>query len=233
MLKRVRRRLAVRQAVARHRAVGQLLALEQERGHVARRRAVAGEEQRGPRLVEVAREHLAVGAEVGVRRVARGDRLPPRRGERGRDGAGERLVLGRLDVVRAEVVLGQDRVPVGARRRRRPGAAARPGRRRSGASRAGTRRRARRSRRRASRARRRPRRGRVAPKPSARSNAPSRAEIDLGGLDEVAVGPCVNVAVSAWLASSCFRPSLACPAKPLDTCANGREASSALKTGSA
>jgi hypothetical protein len=67
-VERVRRGLAVRQAVARHRPVGQLLALEQELGHVARRRVVPGEEQRRPRLVEVAGEDLAVGAEVRVRR---------------------------------------------------------------------------------------------------------------------------------------------------------------------
>ena len=85
----VGRLLAVGEAVARHRAVGQLLALEQEARHVARRPRGRRPGTRRPRLVEVAREHLAVGAEVGVARgrrrrrpgpTARRARRRPRRG---------------------------------------------------------------------------------------------------------------------------------------------------------
>ena len=66
--------------------------------------------QARPRLVEVAPEHLAVRAEVRVVRVAGRDRLAPRRREARDDRAGERLVLGRLDHVRAQVVLVAERV---------------------------------------------------------------------------------------------------------------------------
>ena len=104
------RGLAVDEAVARHRAVGKLLALEQEQRRVARGRQVAVGEQSGPRLVEVAREHLAVGAEVRVLRIAGRDRLAPWRREARDDRAGEGLVLGRLDHVRAQVVLVGERV---------------------------------------------------------------------------------------------------------------------------
>ena len=107
----VRRHLAVGQAVARHRAVRQLLALEQEARHVARGAPVAGEQERGPGLVEVAAEDLAVGAEVRVRGITGGDGLAPRGRERRRDGAGERLVLGRLHVERAQAVLALQRAP--------------------------------------------------------------------------------------------------------------------------
>ncbi len=139
-----------------------------------------------PGLVQVAREDLAVGAEVGVRGVARGDRLPPRRGERGRDGAGERLVLGRLDVIRAEVVLRQDRVPVGARhpaarapRRDQAGVIAVPAPTVRGVERAGNG---------AERpARGRDGRGRVAPEAEREVERAVGAEVDLGGLHEVAV----------------------------------------------
>ena len=90
----VRRGLAVRQRVARHRAVRLLLALEQERRGVLGGPDVPGDEQAGERLVEVAREHLAIGAEVrrlAVGEHARRDRLAPRRIQSGGDGAGERL----------------------------------------------------------------------------------------------------------------------------------------------
>ena len=63
---RVGRGLAVDEAVARHRAVGLLLALEQEERRVARGGEVAVGHQAGPGLVQVAREHLAVRAEVRV-----------------------------------------------------------------------------------------------------------------------------------------------------------------------
>ena len=102
---RVGRGLAVDEAVSRHRAVRQLLALEQEQRRVARGVEVAVGEEARPRLVEVAGEDLAIGAEVGVRRVAGRDRLTPRRGEAGHDRAGEGLVLGGLEDVRAQVVL--------------------------------------------------------------------------------------------------------------------------------
>ena len=102
---RVGRRLAVDQAVARHRAVGLLLAVEQEQRRVPRGLYVSVGHQAGPRLVQVAGEHLAVGAEVGVVRVARRHRLPPRRRQARHDRAGEGLVLRGLDHVRAQVVL--------------------------------------------------------------------------------------------------------------------------------
>ena len=117
---RVGRDLAVDEAVPRHRAVRQLLALEQEEGRVARGRQVAGCHEARPRLVQVAREHLPVGAEVRVRRVAGRDGLAPRRGEAGDDRAGERLVLGRLDDIGAQVVLGLEPLLVGAREARQP-----------------------------------------------------------------------------------------------------------------
>ena len=100
----VRRDLAVDEAVARHRPVGKLLPLEEEERRVARGREVAGGHQARPALVQVAREHLSVGAEVGVCGVACRDRLTPRRREAGDDRAGERLVLRRLDHVGAQVV---------------------------------------------------------------------------------------------------------------------------------
>ena len=66
----VGRDLSVDEAVARHRAVRQLLALEQEQRRGPRRLEVAGGDEACPRLVQVAREHLTVGAEVRVRRIA-------------------------------------------------------------------------------------------------------------------------------------------------------------------
>jgi hypothetical protein len=100
----VGRRFAVDQAVARHGAVRELLAFEQETDRVARGGTVTGQQQPGEGLVEVAREHLAVGAEIGVVRVAGRYRLPPRGGKAGHDRARERLVLGGLEHVRAEPV---------------------------------------------------------------------------------------------------------------------------------
>ena len=102
---RIGRQLAVDQAVAGHRPVGELLPLEEELERVAGGVQVAIGDQARPRLVEVAREHLAVRPEVGVGRVTRRDRLAPRRGEAGDDRAGERLVLRGLDHVRGGVVL--------------------------------------------------------------------------------------------------------------------------------
>ena len=101
---RVGRGLPVDEAVARHRPVRLLLALEQEQRRIARRREIAVGHQARPDLVEVAGEDLAVGAEVRVGRVARGDRLAPRRRHARDDRAGERLVLGRLQHVRVHVV---------------------------------------------------------------------------------------------------------------------------------
>ena len=109
---RVRRNLAVHEAVPRHRTIGKLLPLEEEERRVTRGREVAGGDQARPALVEVAREHLAVGAEVGVRGVAGRDRLTPRRGEAGDDRAGERLVLRRLDHVGAQVIRVLELLPV-------------------------------------------------------------------------------------------------------------------------
>ena len=109
---RVRRGLSVREAVARHRAVGLLLPLEQEERRVARRLEVAVGHQARPRLVQVAREDLAVGAEVRVRGVAGRHRLAPWRREARSNRARERLVLGRLDHVRAQVVRVVERLPL-------------------------------------------------------------------------------------------------------------------------
>ena len=100
----VRGELAVDQAVARHRAVGELLALEQEPHRVPGGGPVAGQHEPGEGLVQVAGEHLAVGAEVGVVGVAGRDRLPPGRGQAGHHRPGEGLVLGGLEHVRAQVV---------------------------------------------------------------------------------------------------------------------------------
>ena len=110
---RVGRDLAVDQAVPRERAVGQLLALEQEERRVASRGEVAGRDEAGPGLVEVAREDLAIGPEVGVVRVAGRHGLTPRRGEAGHDGARERLVLRGLDHVGAQVVGVLQLLPLG------------------------------------------------------------------------------------------------------------------------
>ncbi len=109
----------VLERVARHRAGGQLLALEQEARGRPGARAVAGEQEPGERLVEVASEHLAVGAEVGrlaVGRVAGRHGLPPRGGEAGGDRAGERLVHARPhDVDRAVVLARHGRAERGIR----------------------------------------------------------------------------------------------------------------------
>ena len=51
------------QAVARHRPVGKLLPLEEEERRIAGGREVAGSDEARPALVQVAREHLAVGTE--------------------------------------------------------------------------------------------------------------------------------------------------------------------------
>ncbi len=104
----VRGGLPVEQRVARHGAVRQLLAVEQEPDRVPCRGQVAVGQQAGEGLVQVAGEHLAVGAEVG--RLAPGGgpgrhRLAPRAGQRGHDGAGEGLVLARLEHVRGQVVV--------------------------------------------------------------------------------------------------------------------------------
>ena len=91
----VGRLLAVDEGVTWEAAVGQLLALEEEAHGGACGAQVAGRHQTGERLVEVAREHLAVGAEVdglAIRGGASADRLPPRAGEGGDHGAGEGLV---------------------------------------------------------------------------------------------------------------------------------------------
>ena len=95
----VGRGLAVDEAVARHRPVRLLLALEQEQGGSARRRQISDGHQARPDLVEVSGEHLAVGAEVGVPWVAGRDRLAPGRGHAGDDRAGEGLVFGGLQHV--------------------------------------------------------------------------------------------------------------------------------------
>ena len=103
----VGRAAPVDEAVARQPSVGQLLALEQEARCVACGRNVAADQQRGERLVEVAAEHLPVGAEVrrlAVLPVAGWDRLSPRRPEAGDYRAGKLLVLAGLDHVGAEVV---------------------------------------------------------------------------------------------------------------------------------
>src|SRR5262249_45098793 len=81
------------------------LAFEEEDGRVASGREIAVGEQARPGLVEVACEHLPIGAEVRVLWIAGRDRLPPRRREARDDRAGERLVLRRLDRVGAQVVL--------------------------------------------------------------------------------------------------------------------------------
>src|SRR2546430_16695204 len=96
---------AVDEAVARHRAIRQLLALEEEERRRARGRQIAVGDQSRPRLVEVTREHLAVRAEVRVRGVAGGDGLSPRGGEAGADRAREPLGPGRLWHVRLWVTL--------------------------------------------------------------------------------------------------------------------------------
>ena len=101
---RVGRGLPVHETVARHRAVRELLPLEQEAHRVARRREVAAGDEACPRFVEVAGEDLAVGAEVGVGGIAGGDGLAPRRRETRDDRAREGLVLRRLDHVRADVI---------------------------------------------------------------------------------------------------------------------------------
>ncbi len=120
---RVGRRLAVEEAVARHRAVGLLLAQEQEVDGVAGRGQVAVGDQAGPGLVQVAGEDLAVGAEVGVRRVAGGDGLAPRRGDAGGDRAGEGLVLRGLER-RSPKRSRANRLPAPARRSARRSTAA-------------------------------------------------------------------------------------------------------------
>ena len=102
--------LAVDEAVARHRPVRLLLPVEQEERRIARRRAIAVGHQPRPDLIEVASEYLAVRAEVRIRRVARRDRLAPRRRHARDDRTGEGLVLGGLqdvcvdEVRRAELV---------------------------------------------------------------------------------------------------------------------------------
>ena len=103
----VRGGLAVEQRVARHRPVRQLLPVEQEPGRRPGRADVPVGQQPGERLVQVAGEHFTVGAEV--RRLASGvhprlHRLAPRAGQGRDDGAGERLVLARLQHVRRQVV---------------------------------------------------------------------------------------------------------------------------------
>ena len=102
---RVRRGLAVHQAVARHGTVGELLAVEEEQRGIPRRGRVSRGHQPGPGFVQIPREDLAVRTEVGVVGIAGRHRLTPRRGETGDDRAREGLVLGRLDDVRAQVVL--------------------------------------------------------------------------------------------------------------------------------
>ena len=73
----VRGGLAVQQRVARHRPVGQLLAVEQEQRGRPGRGDVAVGQQPGEGLVQVAGEHLAVGAEVGRLAVGRSPRPAP------------------------------------------------------------------------------------------------------------------------------------------------------------
>ena len=123
-VERIGRGLAVDEAVARHRPVRQLLVLEEEERRGARGGEVAVGDEARPGLVEIAREDLAVGAEVRVRRVTGRDRLTPRRGEARDDRAGEGLVLRRLEHVGAHVVLVLEAVSLGRREARRASASA-------------------------------------------------------------------------------------------------------------
>ncbi len=127
----VRCRLAVEQGVARHRPVRELLPVEQEQCRRARIRDVPVGQQPGERLVQVAGEHLAVGAEVGRLAVVEGPgghRLPPGAGQRGHDRAGVGLVFAGLDHVRGQVVpRPQLRDPVGGHACKMRGRPAQPG----------------------------------------------------------------------------------------------------------
>src|SRR5712692_3847333 len=73
----VGRELTVEQAIAWHRTVSSLLASEQEIHNVTRCLEVAVEQEASPRLVEVAREDLAIRAEEGVVGVSCRDCLAP------------------------------------------------------------------------------------------------------------------------------------------------------------
>ena len=121
---RVRRHLAVHQAVARHRTVRQLLAQEQEQGGSPGGGEVADGHETGPRLVQITGEHLAVRTEVGVVRVAGRHGLPPRRSQPGDDRTREGLVLTGLEHVGVQVVGAHELLhalvrDTGQRRRRR------------------------------------------------------------------------------------------------------------------
>ena len=67
----------IEEAVTWHRPVGLLLPVEKEGDRIPRGLQVAIRHQAGPRLVEVAREDLAVRAEEEIVRVAGGHRLAP------------------------------------------------------------------------------------------------------------------------------------------------------------
>ena len=89
--------------VLREGPVGLLLVREQPRDGAVGGGAIAGGEQRGDLLVEVAGPHevIPAAALVGV------DRKPPRQRERGDEGAAVGLVLVRLDRHHRDVVLGE------------------------------------------------------------------------------------------------------------------------------
>src|SRR2546421_11973683 len=66
----VGRRLPVEQAIAGHRAVSQLLVIEQEVYSIARCRKVAIKQEASPCFIEVAREDFAVRAEEGIEGIS-------------------------------------------------------------------------------------------------------------------------------------------------------------------
>src|SRR5260370_6120324 len=71
----------------------------------------------------------------------------------------------------------------------------------------------------------------VVPKPRAMVKFPPRDRFSAAVCTRLQLVALAKVAVSEWAASSCVNPSLAAPAKPLDTWVNGVVASRALNTG--
>ena len=111
----VGRLLAVGEAVARHRAVGQLLALEQEARHVARRARGRRRRRRRPGLVEVAARRPRGRSRSTCWRGRRPTiACPHGEASAAAMAPGNVLSVGGLDVVGAQVVLVEQVVPVAA-----------------------------------------------------------------------------------------------------------------------
>src|SRR5438876_788102 len=108
----IRRSHPVEQAIAGHRAVSQLLFIEQEGYSIARCCNVAVKQEASPCFIEIAREDFTIRAEIEIVGVSCRDSLSPWRGQARHYCAREGLIFGRLHYIRAQVVFGYKLAPL-------------------------------------------------------------------------------------------------------------------------